>query len=93
MECVSAWEIVMEGIFTSCGGADRLKIVRFKFDGDGITNLAPAGKVPFVGESGTLFRFDRVDAAGIAIQHDAFVILFFDEREALAVGSQAGEAV
>ena len=47
--------------------------------GDRLADLAPAGKVPFVGESFALRRFHRMDAAGVAVQHDALVTLLFDQ--------------
>lgn len=58
---------------------------------NGLADLSPAWKIPFIGKTGALGGFHRMDAAGIPIQHDALVIGFFDQRQALAVGSQAGE--
>lgn len=63
-------------------------------DGDWnrLTDLAPTGEVPAVRKASALVGFDRMNAARIAIQHDALVVGLFDQRETLPVGSQAGEA-
>lgn len=59
-------------------------------DGLGVADFLPAGEVPLVGEAAALVRLDRVDAAGVAIEHDALVVFLFEERKALAVHAQAG---
>jgi hypothetical protein len=61
--------------------------------GDGLADLAPAGKAPFVRKAGALSTLDGMDAAGVAVEHDALVVFLLDEGEALAVGAEAGEAV
>jgi hypothetical protein len=53
--------------------------------------LLEAGEVPQVGEVATLLWLDRLDAAILAIEEDAFAIGFVEQREAAAVGGQAGE--
>src|SRR5687768_12859803 len=61
--------------------------------GNRLAHLPPAGEVPFVREAAALLRLHRVDAAGIAVQHDALMVVLLDERKALAVRPQAGETI
>ena len=72
--------------------ATTFSLIALGRDRDGFADLAPAGEVPFVGEAGALFRFDGVDEAGVSLEHDALVVFLFHEREALAVGAEAGVA-
>src|SRR5690606_38256384 len=61
------------------------------FARDGSAMLLEAGEVPQVGEVAALLRLDRLDAAILAVEEDAFAIGFVEQREAAAVGGQAGE--
>ena len=45
-----------------------------------MTDVAPAGEVPFVWEARAVAGLYGVDAAGVAFEHDAFVVGFLDER-------------
>ena len=57
-----------------------------------LAQLPPSIEVPLVRESGALSGFHRVNAAAAVLQHDAFVVLLLDQRKAVAVRPQAGEA-
>jgi len=56
-----------------------------------LADLLPAGEVPLVRKTGALGGFDGLDAAGVTVEHDAFVVVAFGERESLAIGTQAGK--
>lgn len=64
------------------------------FDGQRhrLAAVAPVGEVPLIGKTAALARLDRLNGAVDAVEKNALVIGFFDQRQALAIGTQAGEA-
>ena len=56
----------------------------------GHTDVAPAGKVPSVGEVAALLGFDRLDPAVLPVQEDAGTVRLIDQGQAAPVGAQAG---
>src|SRR5690606_10733687 len=66
----------------------------------GFTRFAPAGEVPGVGKAGALARFHGLDGAVAPLEEDADVVLgavgggrALDEREAISLRAQGGEAL
>ena len=58
-----------------------------------MAGLAPTGEIPTIGETGALVRLDRINPAGIAIEHDALVSGLLDERKPLPVAAQTGVSI
>jgi hypothetical protein len=54
-----------------------------------LAEFLPSGKIPGIGESPALLRFDVIDEADVALEHDALVVLPIDEREAGPVLTEA----
>ncbi len=55
-----------------------------------LAHLAPAREVPCIGKSGALGGFDGVDVAVDAVEEQALTVGLVVDRQALAVGAQAG---
>jgi hypothetical protein len=54
----------------------------FRRNGEGLTNIFPAGKLPEVGEPAALSRLDRLNLACVfSLQKNAFVIRTGDDAE------------
>jgi hypothetical protein len=54
----------------------------------------PTGKIPFVGETGALLRFNSLDATSVAsFQENAGTVGFFDQSQADPVAPQNGVLV
>ena len=74
------------------GRGDAPDIFRFiDIVGKSATDLVGAGKIPQVGEITALLRLHRLDGAIIAVQENAFMIVFLEQGQAAAVPGQARE--
>ena len=62
----------------------------FHRHGLGFTDLLPTREIPFVRKTRALRWLDLMNPARGAIEHDAFVVVFFDQRQALSIGAKSG---
>ena len=60
------------------GGESRLVLELIDRNRNRFAQISPPRKIPSIGKPRTLRRFDRMNPAGITVQHDAFVILLFN---------------
>lgn len=59
-------------------------------NGDGVADLSPAWKIPFIGEIPALLGLDWINAAAVVLKEDTRIIRLLHEGQTLSVGPQTG---
>ena len=67
--------------------------LRVQLNGDGPAIFFRTGKIPAVGEIPALLGFDRLDAAIVALQKNAFMVGLVQQGQAGAITSQPRESL